>query len=142
VVKAQNETKAASDGEKTFEQTSKPVESVKDEAPAATSTESKEELNGTREPQPGDKRSLDDEKATVPSTDEASKKQKTEEEKPSPADFSTAPDAVKDSTANGKGEKRKLGRPKKGVKDIVKKLTPRSAEGIGSRTRSQAKLSG
>lgn len=141
MVKTQNESKAVAHREKTLEQTSNPVEPGADTTPAAASTEPKEAFNGAQEPQSGDKRPFDDEKRAALSTEDASKKQKAEEENPSPANVNTTTDAAKDPTTSTNGEKKKAGRPKKGVKDLVKKITPGSGDGIGSRTRSRAKLS-
>ncbi|KAL1968337.1 hypothetical protein VTN77DRAFT_1866 [Rasamsonia byssochlamydoides] len=172
VAKAQNEIKAEvksveaaekaieqrGDGDASKAEPEKPVESnaaAQNDVPAATSSEQKDEQDGAKEPQPGDKRGHDatvapagEDQATDAPTEASNKKQKTEEEKPAPEDANPANGTAKEDTATTpattpatNGEKKKPGRPKKGVKDAVKKSTPRSTEGISSRTRSRVKLS-
>ena len=124
---------------------------VQNNVPAVTNSEAKGEQDGAKEPQPGDKRVHDaavtpvgEDQATDAPAEAFSKKQKTDDEKSAPGDANPESETTKEETSAPpatNGEKKRPGRPpKKGVKDIVKKLTPRSTEGIGSRTRSRVKL--
>jgi outer membrane protein OmpA-like peptidoglycan-associated protein len=96
-----------------------------------------EDTNG---PKTGAKRQVNESQNLVDGDEESTgKKQKIEQS--SQTRNGTAPSTVTESNrvtfSNGE-EKKKPDRPKK-LKDIAKKLTPRSTEGIGSRTRSQTK---
>ncbi|KAL2014593.1 hypothetical protein VTN00DRAFT_2118 [Thermoascus crustaceus] len=111
-------------------------------AAAAAGVQKPSEKEGAEESKTGDKRERDETTApaengtTNEAGDPASKKQKTEgpskTEEPAKAENGTAGAATN-------GEKKKPGRPKKGVKDLAKKISQRATEGIGSRTRSRTK---
>ncbi|KAL1987923.1 hypothetical protein VTN96DRAFT_1907 [Rasamsonia emersonii] len=162
VVKAENEVKAEAKSdaaaEKALEERGvdgaskpepeKPAESnpaAQNDVPEATSSEQKDEQSDAKEPQPGDKRGHDateppagEDQTTDAPPETSNKKQKTDE------DANPATETANDETATTlatNGEKKRPGRPKKGAKDAVKKLTPRSTDGISSRTRSRVKLS-
>jgi hypothetical protein len=138
------ETSATSDATKKIggpsetkeERKSNPNHARKNETSAATGVQGSAEKNSETRPKAGGKR--DNAAIAAPSdkTDATanppSKKQKTKGDSVSAKD---------DIAATTNGEKRRRGRPKKGVKNIVKKVATPAAGGIGSRTRSQLKIS-
>ncbi|KAJ9293971.1 hypothetical protein DTO271G3_7347 [Paecilomyces variotii] len=88
---------------------------------------------GEKRPINGSENSANGDKDGEQSGESSEKKQKAEQ--PSEAEYQP----VVDPSASNDGEKKKQpGRPKK-LKDASKKPTPRSTEGIGSRTRSRTK---
>ena len=113
-----------------------PNHARKNETSAATGVQGSAEKNSETRPKAGGKR--DNAAIAAPSdktdatADPPSKKQKTKGDSVSAKD---------DIAATTNGEKRRRGRPKKGVKNIVKKVATPAAGGIGSRTRSQLKIS-
>ncbi|KAN0083067.1 hypothetical protein V8E54_002155 [Elaphomyces granulatus] len=119
------------------ESKSNPNHAKQNEASADTGAQGSAEKNSETRPKAGGKR---DNAATAVPADKTdatanppSKKQKTNK--------GESVSAKDDVAATANGEKRRRGRPKKGVKNVVKKVVPPTAEGIGSRTRSRLKIS-
>lgn len=126
----------------------KPAESnpaAQNDVPEVTNSEQKDEQGDAKDPQPGDKRGHDetvtpageDQTADAP-TETSNKKQKTDEDANPATETANGETATTPAT---NGEKKRPGRPRRGAKDAVKNSTPRSTEGISSRTRSRVKLS-
>jgi len=135
------ETSTTSDATKIIGGPSEPKEGSKSnpnhaKQNEAFGTQGSAEKNSETRPKAGGKRNnaatADPSDKTDAMADSPSKKRKTKGESVS------AKDGV---TITTNGEKRRRGRPKKGVKNIAKKVAIPAVEGIGSRTRSRLKIS-